>query len=117
VDLSSSSDEEGLIADTSRDEEFTRRLFGDLNCNILGPVGDGKIIILSNSDEEEEEVREEKTVGVEATPSSTARSPTSTTSADADDAPTGAQNNNSDDHTPNREADGGNSDKDKDGLP
>jgi hypothetical protein len=57
VDLSLSYDEEGLIADTSCDEEFTRRLFGDLNRDILGPLGDGKIIILSDSDEEEEEVR------------------------------------------------------------
>jgi hypothetical protein len=50
VDLSSSSDEEGLIPDTSRDEEFTRRLFGDLNCNILGSPSDGNIIILNDSD-------------------------------------------------------------------
>jgi hypothetical protein len=54
VDLSSSFDEEGLIADVSRDEEFTGRLFGDLNRDILGSSGDGKIIILSDSDEEEE---------------------------------------------------------------
>jgi hypothetical protein len=53
VDLSSSSDEECLITDTSRDEEFARRLFGDLNCDILGPPSDGKIIILSDFDEEE----------------------------------------------------------------
>jgi hypothetical protein len=36
VDLSSSSDEEGLIPDTSWDEEFARRLFGDLNRAVLG---------------------------------------------------------------------------------
>jgi hypothetical protein len=36
VDLSSSSDEEGLIPDTSWDEEFTKRLFGDLNRDVLG---------------------------------------------------------------------------------
>jgi hypothetical protein len=54
VDLSSSSDEEGLISHTSRDEEFTKRLFGDLNRDVLGLLGDGKIIILSDSDEEEE---------------------------------------------------------------
>jgi hypothetical protein len=38
VDLSSSSDEKGLIPDTSWDEEFVRRLFGDLNCGVLGPM-------------------------------------------------------------------------------
>jgi hypothetical protein len=116
VNLSSSSDEEGLITDTSRDEEFTRRLFGDLNRDVLGPSGDGKIIILSDSDEEEKEVREEKTVGAKAAPSSAARSPASTASVDADDAPTGVQNDNSDDHTPDRDADGGNGGKDEASL-
>jgi hypothetical protein len=53
VDLFSSSDEKGLIPDTSRDEEFNKRLFGDLNRDVLGPPGDGKIIILSDFDEEE----------------------------------------------------------------
>jgi hypothetical protein len=50
VDLSC--DEEDLFPDTSRDEEFTRKLFGDLNCDLLGPPSDGNIIILSDSDEE-----------------------------------------------------------------
>jgi hypothetical protein len=63
VDLSSSSDEGDLIADVSWDEEFTRRLFGDLNHNFLGPPSDDNIIILSDSDEEEE-VREEKAADV-----------------------------------------------------
>jgi hypothetical protein len=54
VDLSSSSDDGDLITDVSRDEEFTRRLFGDLNCDVLGSPDDVKIIILSDSDEEEE---------------------------------------------------------------
>jgi hypothetical protein len=70
VDLSSSSDEECLILDTSWDEEFARRLFGDLNRDILGPPDDGKVIILSDSDEEEVEVREEEAVGVDAAPCS-----------------------------------------------
>jgi hypothetical protein len=52
VDLFSSSNEEGLIPDTSRDEEFVRRLFGDLNHDVLGPSGAGNIIILSDFDEE-----------------------------------------------------------------
>jgi hypothetical protein len=46
VDLSSSSDEECLIPDTSRDEEFPRRLFGNLNRNVIGPLGDGNVIII-----------------------------------------------------------------------
>jgi hypothetical protein len=49
IDLSSSSDEEDFVADTSRDEDFPKRLFGDPR-----PPGDGKVIILSDSDEEEE---------------------------------------------------------------
>jgi hypothetical protein len=39
------SDPSSLVVDTSRDEEFTRKLFCDLNCDILGLPGDGKIII------------------------------------------------------------------------
>jgi hypothetical protein len=53
VDLSLSSGDECLINDTSHDEEFTRRLFSDLNHDVLGPPDDDKIIILSDSDEEE----------------------------------------------------------------
>jgi hypothetical protein len=54
IDLSSSSDEEDFVADTSRDEDFPKRLFGDLNHDVPRPPGDGKVIILSDSDEEEE---------------------------------------------------------------
>jgi hypothetical protein len=54
IDLSLSSDEENFIADTSCDTEFTKKLFGDLNRDILGPLGDGKVIILDDSDEEKE---------------------------------------------------------------
>jgi hypothetical protein len=43
-----------LVVDTSRDEEFTRKLFGDLNRDILGPPGDGKIIIIDDSDDNDE---------------------------------------------------------------
>jgi hypothetical protein len=70
VDLFSSSDEEGLIPDTSCDQEFARRLFGDLNHDNLGPPGDGNVIILRNSDEEEEE-HEEDAPDAEVVPSST----------------------------------------------
>jgi hypothetical protein len=48
------SDPSSLIVDTSRDEEFARKLFGDLNHNILGPPGDGKIIIIDDSDNDDE---------------------------------------------------------------
>jgi hypothetical protein len=62
-------------------------------------------------------VREEKTTGTEAAPSSATRSPASTTFTDADDAPTGAPNDNSDDHTPDQEADGGSRGRDEADLP
>jgi hypothetical protein len=92
-DLSSSSDEEGFIADVSRDEEFARRLFDDLNRDVFGPSDYGKIIILSDSEEEEEEeeVREEKTTGIEDVTTSAAVNPASTAFTDADDAPTGVK--------------------------
>jgi hypothetical protein len=64
---------------SSSDEEF---IFGDLNRDVLGPPSDGKIIILSDSDEEEEQVLEEKTTGTEVTPSSATRSSASTASVD-----------------------------------
>jgi hypothetical protein len=81
VDLSSSLDEEGLIPNTSRDKKLVRRLFGDLNHRVLGPPSDGKVIILSNSDDEEE-VHEEHATDAEAAPSSTVKSLASTASTD-----------------------------------
>jgi hypothetical protein len=39
VDLSLG--EEDDFPDTSRGEEITRKLFGDLNCGLLGPPNDG----------------------------------------------------------------------------
>jgi hypothetical protein len=36
INLSSFSDEEDLIADTSHDFEFAQRLYGELNCAVLG---------------------------------------------------------------------------------
>jgi hypothetical protein len=70
-----------LIADVLRDEEFARRLLGDLNRDFLRSLDDGKIIILSDSDEDNE-VHEEKAVNIEVVPSSAARSLTPTASAD-----------------------------------
>jgi hypothetical protein len=93
VDLSSASDEGDPILDTSRDFEFTQRLFGELNCSLLGPPGDGKIIILSDSDKEKEEVCEEKSTGAEDATASAAINPASTASADDADASAGAKNN------------------------
>jgi hypothetical protein len=103
VDLSSSLDEEGLIPDTSRDEKFTRRLFGDLNYDVLGRVGDGKVIILSDSNEEEE-VCEKIATNAHAAPSTVVKSPTPTTFvADVDEEPKGMQDDNSDGLAPDQE--------------
>jgi hypothetical protein len=78
IDLSSSSDEEYFIADTLKDAEFARRLFGDLNCDVLGPPDDAKVIFVSDSDEEEE-VHEETTA--DAAPSGDEKFLTPTTYA------------------------------------
>jgi hypothetical protein len=79
----------------SRDEELPRKLFGDVNCDILRPSGDGKIIIIDDSDDNDE-AQEEKTADIEST-----AAPTS-----ADDAPAEARIDNSDDQGPGQEADG-----------
>jgi hypothetical protein len=55
VGPSSPLDEDKPIPDTARDFEFTQRLFGELNRDLLGPPDDSKVIILSDFDEEEEE--------------------------------------------------------------
>jgi hypothetical protein len=96
IDLSLSSNEENFFADTSCDAEFTKKLFADLNRDILGPPGDGKVIILDDSDEEKE-ASDEKMVGTELTATSAAVTPVSTASTVADDAPVWAKNDNSDD--------------------
>jgi hypothetical protein len=106
VDLSSSSEEEDLIPDTSRDFEFAQCLFDELNRALLGSPGDGKVIILSDSDDEKKEMREEKSTGAKDGAASAAVNPASTTSANDADAPTGTKNDNSDDRGPNLEAGG-----------
>jgi hypothetical protein len=85
-----------LVVDTSRDEEFARKLFSDLNHHILGPPCDGKIIIIDDSNNDDE-MQEEGMASFEpmAVPASTT------------DAPTGARVDNSDDHGSDQEADGG----------
>jgi hypothetical protein len=95
IDLSSSLDEEDLIADTSHDFEFTQSLYDELNHAVLEPPGDGNIIIINDSDEEE--VREEKTTGTEDAAASAVVNPTTTASTGTDDAPAGAKIDNSDD--------------------
>jgi hypothetical protein len=109
VDLSSSSDKGDLIADVSWDEEFTKKLFDDLNCDVIGPPSDDNIIILNDSDEEEE-VHEEKVADIEAAPSSAARSSAPTTSGDDAD---GTYKSN----TSDRATDGCSSGGDEAGLP
>jgi hypothetical protein len=94
VDLASSSGEEDSVADTSRDEELARKLFGDLNRDILRPLGDDKIIVLSDSDDEDE-THEDVAVNAEAAPPSAANFADSPTSApDADDTPDGVPDDN-----------------------
>jgi hypothetical protein len=55
-----------FIVDTFRDEEIARKLFGDINRDILRPPGDGKIIILNDSNDDGE-AQEETTVEIEST--------------------------------------------------
>jgi hypothetical protein len=96
VDLTLSSGEEESIADTSRDEEFVRKLFGDLNRDILGPPDDDKIIVISDSDDDDE-THEDAAVNAEATPPSPANSADSPTSAsDVDETPDGVSDDNAD---------------------
>jgi hypothetical protein len=91
VDLALSSGEEDSVTDTSRDEEFARKLFGDLNRDILGPPDDGKIIIISDFDDEDE-THEDAAVNAEAAPPSAANSEDSPTSAsDVNETPDGGQ--------------------------
>jgi hypothetical protein len=82
VDLSSPQGEENPIHDIACDFEFAQRLFGELNHAFLGPLGHGKVIILSNSDEEEEEVRKKKSASTKDVATSAAINPISTASTD-----------------------------------
>jgi hypothetical protein len=82
-----------LVVDTSHDEEFARKLLGDLNRDILRPPGDGKIIIIDDDDE----AQEEGMAGIE---------PTVVPASVVDD-PTRARVDNSDDQGSDQEADDG----------
>jgi hypothetical protein len=67
-----SSEDEDILLDTLWDVEFAKKLFHDLNRDLLGPLGDDKVIILSNSDEEEE-VHDEIGANTDVASSSTVR--------------------------------------------
>jgi hypothetical protein len=96
VDLASSSGEEDFFADTSWDEELARKPFGDLNRDILRPPSDGKIIVLSDSDDEDE-AHEDAAVNAEAVaPSAVNSADTSTSAPNADETPDGVQDGNTD---------------------
>jgi hypothetical protein len=95
-----------FIVDTSLDAELTRKLFGDLNRDILRPPGDGKIIVLDDSDDDVE-AQEEKIVGLESLAAPASVDPTSSAPTSVDDAPARAKIDNSDDQGPDQEADGG----------
>jgi hypothetical protein len=96
VDLASSSGKKDFFTDTSLDEELAGKLFGDLNRDILGPPGDGKIIVLSDSDDEDE-AHEDAIVNAEAAPPSAVNSPVTPASAsDANETPDGVQDDSSD---------------------
>jgi hypothetical protein len=108
VDLSSSSDEEDVIPDTSRDEKFTKRFFGDLNREVLRPPNSGKIPKLC----------EEDVVDTKVVPSSAVKSPTPIASAaDANDADKGTPNTSNDGCSPNRAIGDSSTDGDEAGSP
>jgi hypothetical protein len=106
IDLSSSSDEEKFIVDTFHDVELTKKLFGDLNRDILMPPGDGKIIVLDDSDDKTK-THEEKAADIEPATAPASADPASSAPISADDAPVGMKIDNSDDQDPDQEADGG----------
>jgi hypothetical protein len=108
VDLSSW--EEDAFLGTSRGEKIARKLFGDLNYGLLGPPGDGNVIILNDSNEKDEEVCEDDHANIDAVPSSDRDSPAHTAFAAAnDDTLDGVQNDSSGGSTPDR-VQGGSSD-------
>jgi hypothetical protein len=75
-----------LVVDTSRDEEFARKLFGNLNRDILRPPGDGKIIIIDDSDDDDE-MQEEGTADIDpmTVPTFAAGAPAGARVANSDD--------------------------------
>jgi hypothetical protein len=100
------SDVSSLVVDTSRDEEFARKLFGELNHDILRPPSDGKIIIIDDSDNDDV-VQEEGTIDIDPT----------AVPASAVDAPAGTSVTNSDAQGSKQEVDGGSDNKRSTGTP
>jgi hypothetical protein len=100
VDLSSN--EEDVFPDTSRDEDFARRLFDDLKRGLLGPHRDDKVIIISDSDEEEEAHREDVADADATLPSVVKSLAPITPATDADDTAKGALNDSNDNRSPDR---------------
>jgi hypothetical protein len=88
-------DPSSFIIDTSCDVELTRKLFGDLNRDILDDSDDNA------------EAQEEKTASIESTTALASADLALSAPTSADDAPTGAKISNSDDQGPNQEVDGG----------
>jgi hypothetical protein len=89
------SDVSSLVVDTSHDEEFARKLFSELNRDILGSSDDSKIIIIDDSDDDA--VQEEGTTDIDPT----------VVPASVVDAPAGTSDPNSDAHGSKQEVDGG----------
>jgi hypothetical protein len=85
-----------LVVDTSRDEEFARKLFGELNRDILGPPGDDKIIIIDDFDNDDA-VQDEGVIDIDP----------AVIPASAADAPAGTSVPNSDAQGSEQEVDGG----------
>jgi hypothetical protein len=75
-----------------------KKLFSDLNSELLGPPGDDNIIILNDSDEEEE-VHAEEAIDAKVVPPSTKDSPAPTVSAIDTDASEGLPNDSNNGHT------------------
>jgi hypothetical protein len=116
VDLSSW--EEDAFLGTSRGEKIARKLFGDLNYGLLGPPGDGNVIILSDSNEKDEEVCEDDHANINAVPSSDRDYLAHTAFAVAnDDALDGMQNDSSGGSTPDRVQGGSSDSGDEAGSP
>jgi hypothetical protein len=95
-----------FIVDTSHDEELGRKLFDDLNRDIFRSSGDGKIIVLDNSNDDGE-AQEEKTTDIESMAAP----------ASIDDAPVEARISNSDDQGPDQEVNGGDNSRRSTGDP
>jgi hypothetical protein len=87
--------EEDVVPYASRDEDVTRKLFGDLNCVFLGSPNDGNVIVISDS--EEEEVHEDDRVDADVAPFSLRiSSAPSTSNIVDDDAPDEVQDDSCD---------------------